>query len=54
MKSLLTARLRYWFYTGRHKQPPRRVSGPSPVMSAYELERMASTQRMRLRRGLES
>lgn len=53
MKSLLTARLRYWFYIGRHKKQPRRDSWHYPVMSAYELERVAANQHMRLRRGLE-
>ncbi len=54
MTSKLTARLRFWFYTGRHAKRPKRDSWHYPVMSAYELERMASNQRMRLRRGLES
>ena len=53
MTSKLTARLRYWFYTGRHAKRPKRDSWHYPVMSAYELERVAANQRMRLRRGLE-
>ena len=47
------SRLRFWWITGRHAKRPKRDSWHYPVMSAYELERMASNQRMRLRRGLE-